>query len=397
MYGAFARHKAAAPFNPIALFPQGGGAADGWLFNFQDLNTLWQDQIGTVCTAPGQRVAMVHSLAHDPAARGSNLTANGDFSGGTTSWLTTGATLSVVSGALRVTNSAAAAGLGRQTHTTEVGATYEIIVDLKTNANGAQLAVGTSAGSSQMLLLTFAPGATQNTITAQFIARATSTVVQLKTNSTTSGHFTEWDNVSVRKVSGWHLIQPDSTKQPILRQDATYGFYYLENDDGNRCLSSALGGGLTVQAGGYLCGVARRDAVIANSPSVYAACGSATAFLRIGTSTNARYTSALRDAGGSLSDASIANVLPVGDRRVIDTLISSGSYDHAINRRLPTSVSAPAFTGFTGGPMLFGTDQSNGGVANSSGHVGGWMYSTVDPSANRAGIRAWHANLMQAD
>lgn len=393
-----AKHIPATAVDPIYLYPQGGGAADGWLYNIQNLNTLWQDQKGTVATAAGQRIAMVRSLAHDVTTRGANLVTNGDFPTTTTGWTAGSATLSVVSAALRVTNSGAAAGRGFQSVTTEVGATYEIVVDLKTNANGAAIAVGVANNNAPMLLQTYAAGVTGNAQTFQFIARSTTSFVQLRTTSTTAGHFTEWDNVTVKKVAGWHMIQPDTTAQPILRQDAK-GFYYLENDDGTRVIAGAIttggAGGILVQTNGYLASVFGR--VNSTTANVVAAGGDGGKYARFGTTTATRYLATIRDVAGSFAGNSLTGVMADGQIRVTDLLIGSAAFDFTNNRRAVTPVTATGFTGFQGGPVMFGLMSASGGTSQGFAQVGGWLYSTVDPGANRPGIRAWLANLMQAD
>jgi hypothetical protein len=405
MFRPLSRYPGAAPYNPIALFPQGGGVADGWLYNHQDLSTLWQDQKGTVCTGPNQRVCMVRSLAHDQTTRGSELVVNGAFPADVTGWAQLNSVRSwVAPGVVRITNSGAAVGYIRQVIATEVGRTYEIKADLITNANGAALWVGTANADVTMLNVSWAAGATETGATYQFIARTTTTFVQVATNSATSGHFTDWDNISVKLVGGRHMIQPDASKQPILRQHAL-GYYYIEADDSARVIggaqASTTSGGVVMAPDAYMAGVfTRDDTITAANISIFTAGLNTSNYQRIGTTAGLRLRTTIRD-GGATSGFTLdlpAGVMGNDLTRSVDSLIVSGSFDCASNRYLPAPLASAAFAGFNGtGPFMFGSANNAYGIATGGGKVGGWMWCNQNPGVNRAGIRAWFANLMLAD
>lgn len=125
---------------------------------------------------------------------GPELISNGTFDTNTTGWTASGATLTVVSGAMRVTNSAGASGYGYQAVTTVIGATYQIAGTLTNGTSGARLRVGTTAGGSEILLLSAStPGTT-------FVATATTTYISCRNASATSGQASDYDNISLKKV-----------------------------------------------------------------------------------------------------------------------------------------------------------------------------------------------------
>lgn len=385
----------ATPVDPIKFFAVGGvgGTADGGIYDIQDLSTMFQDQLSTA-SAVGQPVGVILSKAHD-TTRGTNITNNGDFPTVTTGWTGASATLSIVSAQLRVTNSGAAAGRAHQNHATVPGTCYEITVDLKTNANGAAIAVGSNNSVNQMLLLTYAGGVTQNSITAYFNAVSTTSFVQLRTTSATAGHFTEWDNVTVKKVPGHHMIQPNASQCPILRQDAE-GWYYLESD-GTKVLQGGLG--FTVQNGTYMGAALRRD----DTPGLSAVVSlgkSSTAYFRIAASTGNGFQMQLRDAAGLSVITSPGSIFPNNARASFDGRVgASGFFDVAKNRRLPVSTtSATGFTSNTNSAMVFwGLSGITGTPLSVGGDIGYAWFMDQDPGADRAGCRAFTANKINAD
>lgn len=138
------------------------------------------------------------SLAGD--VLGPNLVSNGHFTDGATGWIGTSATLSqTVDGKLRVTNSTTANGYGYASYSTESGVLYRLDVDVTLGTAtsffvwGSSTNTGTSAYSRDT-------GSTSTTITLYFVATASTSYVLLQNGSTTSGHYTDFDNVRVRKV-----------------------------------------------------------------------------------------------------------------------------------------------------------------------------------------------------
>jgi hypothetical protein len=131
-----------------------------------------------------------------PLPLGPELVTNGDFSNGTTGWVSGSfASLSVVGGALRVTNGAANFGFASQGFPTVVGRTYAIssfyVGSVPTNT--ANYHVGTSLGGNQNI--TSANAAFPNTL----VATATTTYISVYAGSNAESNYTDYDNISVRE------------------------------------------------------------------------------------------------------------------------------------------------------------------------------------------------------
>jgi len=138
----------------------------------------------------------------DTDVTGSELVTNGTFDTNTTGWTAgvyaggSAASISIVSGKLRITSSGATYGSANQTITTVVGKTYVVTVDFtKGTAGGGYLWIGTSLHSysnAHSGLMT----STQTKIMT-FVATGTTTYLNLILTNTTNGTG-DFDNVSVR-------------------------------------------------------------------------------------------------------------------------------------------------------------------------------------------------------
>ena len=385
-----AQFRPAAPVDPSTL----SGSGFGYLHNIQDLTSLRQDNIDTAA-AVGSPVGMVFDrfLAN---TLGTDTVTNGDFPTATTGWTGASATLSIVTATLKVANSGAAAGRAHQSQTTVVGTTYKVTVDLVENANGAAIAVGTSNSTSTLFLLTIAAGTT-GSYTFYFIASTTTSFIQLRTTSTTSGHFTRWDNVVCKSIAGTHVMQQTSTARQILRQDAL-GHYYLENDG----VDDFLLGGLSITSAvpGYLAACIRRMDGGATATRVYNLNASGTRRFGIGnTASNMRCSGIYQDTAVSATTAnSDSNVWADGRLIVVDSLVTTTTVDVCNGRKLPNSVALGA-TPVPNTLCASGIHTNTGlTAALAVNHFYGGCYMGFDPGvANRAGVRTWLANLAGAD
>lgn len=145
-------------------------------------------------------------------AENPNLISNGTFDSATTGWTASLSSLSVSSRRLRVTNSGAATGSAQTTITTVVGNEYEYFIDIiqGTSASG-QVYIGTTAGNAQVLSEV---STNTETISGRFVAESTTTHIALLNTSATNGHYTDWDNVSVR------CVETDDPKTCKLRSSS---------------------------------------------------------------------------------------------------------------------------------------------------------------------------------
>jgi len=203
---------------------------------------------------------------------GSELITNGNFSDGTTGWIAApavsnvgGATLSVSSGGLRVTNNATGVnfGLGSQAISCVVGKTYLVTVTRLGQSipnTVAKWHVGTApndAGLATNIL------ANQVTSTATFIAPSTTVYINLGAYENNANAWAEWDNISVKEVTSIAnatmfqdvsaTIPVTGVEQPVaLTLDTRKGEIYFGPEqvvNGNFPVNTD---GWSVQAGGTL-------------------------------------------------------------------------------------------------------------------------------------------------
>tara|TARA_R110002126_G_scaffold250661_2_gene393535 strand:+ start:262 stop:1971 length:1710 start_codon:yes stop_codon:yes gene_type:complete len=125
-----------------------------------------------------------------------NLIVNGDFSNGTTGWTAAGCSISVVNGAMRITDTDGSIAYVTQRPTLEIGKTYVIQADIVTdNMTGNMiLNVGTSDGSGQT-------GNQTLTATGSYSFTFTATIAQpyvnFRNTAAVAGDYWDVDNVTL--------------------------------------------------------------------------------------------------------------------------------------------------------------------------------------------------------
>lgn len=198
--------------------PLFAASEQGVWFDPSDLTTLFQDNAGTTpVTAPGQTVGLMLDKSQGVPQFGPELVTNGTFVSGTTGWTGSGATLSVVSGALRIT-ATAASPFAVTSFTTVIGKTYLMSAQFVTDAmtGNAFIYVGSSFAAADLAFIN--AGSTLGTYAASFIATTTTTYIVLSGNTfALPTEYMDWDNVSCKLTSGYPAIQN------ILAQRPTYG------------------------------------------------------------------------------------------------------------------------------------------------------------------------------
>lgn len=207
--------RGGAGFNPRrSLFAL---SEPGFWYDPSDLNTLFKDTAGTQpVTTPGDTVALMLDKRQG-LVLGPELVTNGDFSDGTTGWTgQLGGTLTVSSGALRVTNSAAFSGRATSPITTVVGVRYKVSVDFINSSNGT-ISAGASNSADGTSAFALSASNILGRVDFSFLATATTTYIALYVNSTVSGYWAAFDNISVRELPGFHATQSTTANRP------TYG------------------------------------------------------------------------------------------------------------------------------------------------------------------------------
>ena len=127
---------------------------------------------------------------------GIEVVTNGHFKDGTIGWTALNlATLSVVSGRLRVTNGASY-GKAEQLLTTVSGVTYKLQVSGFNGTTNSQVRVGTTSAGVDLLSSTNING----DFTFSFTATSTTSYISLTNSNNGVGEYSEFDNVSVREI-----------------------------------------------------------------------------------------------------------------------------------------------------------------------------------------------------
>jgi hypothetical protein len=160
---------------------------------------------------------------------GAELVTNGTNLVTTTGWTANGgATLSVVSGALRVTNGTAAFGFAAQSFATVIGQTYYIppfYVDANP-ANTVNYHIGAGPGGA-----TDVTGANA-ALPKFFVASQTTSYISVYAGSNTIANYTDYNNISVKPVTGIHASQSTAGNRPVLRR-GLYNQLLWANDISN--------------------------------------------------------------------------------------------------------------------------------------------------------------------
>lgn len=229
-------------FDPRQLFSN--SSTIGAIYAYDDFSYLYQKSDGsTPVTALEQPVGLVVDKRWGGAVSATELVTNGTFTTDTAGWTASNATLSAVSGRLRVTeNGVASFGFARQVVTTVVGRWYRLTVDVSNiTATKAQIWVGTASGGAQMLQADNIT--TARTVTASFLATTTTSHVQAVINVGAGGttEYADFDNISVRELPGLHAYQATDAARPTLKGTPRYANFDRVDDH----WVAATGGGST--------------------------------------------------------------------------------------------------------------------------------------------------------
>ena len=131
-------------------------------------------------------------------AYGSELVTNGDFDTDTTGWTAINATLSVVSGALRVTKTTVN-GQARTSFPTVAGKVYALSADLvgRTTTTTIKIYIGSAAGGTDLGIKNFSYDTSGS---AYVVFRATTGESHIALYSAAGTGYEDWDNISIKEV-----------------------------------------------------------------------------------------------------------------------------------------------------------------------------------------------------
>jgi hypothetical protein len=215
------RRRGFTAFSPSALFAL---AEPGVWYDPSDLTTLFQDTAGTTpVTTPGQTVALMLDKSKGPI--GPDVITNGDFSSGTTGWLSGsfgsyGGTFVGASGKGVLTTGAGLNYWVWQALTTVIGRSYRVSGSISATSGGNLYRFGKADNTdmnSSINSVNFLLAA--GSYNGLFTATATTTYIVLQINSGGGANVgtAEYDNISVKELPGNHATQATAASRP------TYG------------------------------------------------------------------------------------------------------------------------------------------------------------------------------
>lgn len=247
-------------FSPAALF---AASEPGVWYDPSDLSTLFQDAAGTTpVTAVEQPVGLVLDKTRGLVLGATELVSNpgGPYTE-TTGYSTVRATVSVVNGKLRITNTGSY-GSAQVAISTNVGTTYKVTSGGATCVSGitndAYLAKADNTSNSTNAVY-------GSTTVVVFTATATTTYISLQ--SSTAGNVYDWSGLSVKSLAGNHASQSTSTSRPVLSARVNLLTYTEQFDNAAWTLVNiaAFGSGSVANATTAPNGTTTADLIVPNT------------------------------------------------------------------------------------------------------------------------------------
>ena len=199
----------ASIFNPQNMFAADAGE-QGYVYDLNDLSTLYLESTALTSASVNGLVGLVLDKKNGLSV-GSELTTNGDFSGGASGWSPIGSLITITGGALVISGAANNSGYF-QGLAGYSGGVYEITVVVSSISAGAVTAtLGIpSPNGSNCFNMTSAGTYTfrQGNLTGDTNLRVYS--VGASTTATI-------DSVSVKQIAGNHAYQSTTGNKPVLR------------------------------------------------------------------------------------------------------------------------------------------------------------------------------------
>ena len=225
-------------FSPASLFESGEVGA--W-YDPSDLSTLFQDTAGTTpVTTSGQTVGLMLDKSQGAGyADGSftglgseeNSNPGGPFTTTTGYTAYRSATLSIVSGALRVSGTTETFPYAGIPFSTVVGKTY-YVEGLSTSVSGSNIDVylqKNDAPSGAVNAVFFGPDEPAGIKSGVFVATATTTYILAI--SVQLDNVVDWSYISVKELPGFHATQPTAAARPTYQTDGNLHWLAFDGVD----------------------------------------------------------------------------------------------------------------------------------------------------------------------
>lgn len=203
------------------------GGEQGFVFDPNDLSTMYQDAAGTVpVTAVGQPVGLILDKSKG-TQKGLNVVLNGTFQD-KSNWGATPFGLDAFSVAAGVATVVASSTSGvTQTIPTEAGKWYVLSLSMKSGGSQVSARAVNTAFNGTVLGETAAVVNTVDFSNASMLFRATSSQTAIYLRNATAG-VGYYKDVSVRELPGNHAYQPVSASRPVLH--ATVNMLFATED-----------------------------------------------------------------------------------------------------------------------------------------------------------------------
>lgn len=186
----------------------------GFFYDPNDLSTMYQDAAGTIpVTGAGQPVGLILDKSKG-LVLGSELIVNGSFAQDVSWWVANNtAILTWSDGRARLTRNNSSDSIS-QGFPTVVGKWYKVTVTAyPVNSNNARVAVG------PINSITSSANTIANSFTNELVLlfMAATEISYILLGSVANGAVVDFDNVSIKSLSGHHAFQTTSASRPILR------------------------------------------------------------------------------------------------------------------------------------------------------------------------------------
>jgi len=209
---------------PLARVVQGiVRANDGEIFDASDMSTMYQDAAGTIpVTAVEQPVGLMLDKSRG-LMLGPELVTNGDFSNGSTGWVSTGAdSATVLDGVVTLDGTTGSSSRFGTNIATVAGEFYKFSAYLKKGTDSTPTIIardGTfpvSLGSTLGVSVSVSDTASFVAVTIFFKAVSSSTAIYLNQYTSNGGLSYMMGPVTVKSIKGYHATQSITASRPTL-------------------------------------------------------------------------------------------------------------------------------------------------------------------------------------